>query len=463
MFGNNSVPKGGFNAFKAPARQPAGQAQSQQQPSAGTKYGAYTPPTSQSTGDPRGAYATASPNQRPPPMQIAPAQTAWGQSMDPFAERDAFVRQIGQQRINNQIAFNTSGPNAPQGSPFINYGMAAQNAGLSGGAPSMNANPADTFIGRFNNQYGAPVNPGFGGGQSQQAYYPGGPGGFPVQPPPQPQSPGRAQPIGQDSQGTPYRQPPSQPQYGTPPDRRGEGRTADWRDADKDGVDDRDQDGPGMPAYRSGQSQPIRRPPTPVGYNPTSTVGPPPMPPSGPANPYGPPVIDRPAPPAPRAKDAKRAEFLDNKASGLYGGPAAATYDDYVKRGLDDVAGMGIADERQFFAMAAQRGVAPSDDWLARKTGKSGAEGRTQYFNDAMARQQSKRPQAIAKPGNAQSIPPREAGMPPDYGFNLPPGTTPADIRQSYNARMAARENAPPPWMQPATQVFAERPWQTRR
>jgi hypothetical protein len=142
-----------------------GRAQSQQQPSAGTPYGAYATPSSQTTGDPRGAYATAPPSQRPPPMQIAPAMTPWGQSMDPFAERDAFVNQIGQQRINNQIAFNTSGPQAPQGSPFINYDMARQNAGLAGGAPSMNANPADTFIGRFNNQYGAPVNPGFGGGQ----------------------------------------------------------------------------------------------------------------------------------------------------------------------------------------------------------------------------------------------------------------------------------------------------------
>ena len=40
-----------------------------------------------------------------------------------------------------------------------------------------------------------------------------------------------------------------QPGYGTPPERRGMGRTADWRDRDGDGVDDRDQDGPGMPEY----------------------------------------------------------------------------------------------------------------------------------------------------------------------------------------------------------------------
>jgi hypothetical protein len=158
---------------------------------------------------------------------------------------------------------------------------------------------------------------------------------------------------------------------------------------------------------------------------------------------------------------------------------------------------MGIADERQFFAMAAQRGVAPSDDWLARKTGKSVAEARTQYFNDAMARLQTRggvpqgkyqeamrekytgfrfgeqpdydgynramsdyragKPQAIARPGDAQSIQTRAP--------SLPPGTTAADIQQSYNARMEAQRNAPPPWMQPATQapVFTERPWQQRR
>lgn len=39
------------------------------------------------------------------------------------------------------------------------------------------------------------------------------------------------------------------PGYGTAPDRRGGTRTADFRDRDMDGVDDRDQDGPGMPGY----------------------------------------------------------------------------------------------------------------------------------------------------------------------------------------------------------------------
>jgi hypothetical protein len=138
--------------------------------------------------------------------------------MDPFAERDAFVQQIGNQRMNNQIAFNTSGPNAPQGSPFINYDMARQNAGLGGGAPSMSPEYGDSMIGRLNQSFGGQGNPlayqqpapswaGSGGynpgwgvmqnpgsAQPQQApadgpyrslprlaYYPGGPGGFPPQ------------------------------------------------------------------------------------------------------------------------------------------------------------------------------------------------------------------------------------------------------------------------------------------
>lgn len=51
---------------------------------------------------------------------------------------------------------------------------------------------------------------------------------------------GQAQPIQPPSQGT---------RYGTPPDQRGMGRTNQFIDGDGDGVDDRDQDGPGMPRY----------------------------------------------------------------------------------------------------------------------------------------------------------------------------------------------------------------------
>jgi hypothetical protein len=251
--GGNTQPAGGAPSQRSVA-QPAGQAQPTPTPSQGTKYGAYSPPTSQATGDPRGAYANFAPSQRPPPFQMSAAQTPWGQSMDPFAERDAFVQQIGNQRMNNQIAFNTSGPNAPQGSPFINYDMARQNAGLSGGAPSMSPEYGDSMIGRLNQSFGGQGNPlayqqpqvtpsqpyvdqqgqrflgsmsfapgtsqdyqnqaygkfaneqGYyqnpGSAQPQQApaYYPGGPGGFPTQP----QRPGSAQPIAQPPQGTAY-------------------------------------------------------------------------------------------------------------------------------------------------------------------------------------------------------------------------------------------------------------------
>lgn len=78
-------------------------------------------------------------------------------------------------------------------------------------------------------------------------------------------------PIAGPAQGTPYRQPPSQPQYGTPPDKRNGARMADWRDADKDGVDDRDQDGPGMPAYGlPGQARPIQPPAQGTPYQPSA-------------------------------------------------------------------------------------------------------------------------------------------------------------------------------------------------
>lgn len=73
-----------------------------------------------------------------------------------------------------------------------------------------------------------------------------------------PQRPGQAAPR-RDSYGTstPYGPPPpAPPSYGTPPPRRGGMRTAEFRDTDFDGTDDRDQDGPGAPGYDNpGQGQ----------------------------------------------------------------------------------------------------------------------------------------------------------------------------------------------------------------
>ena len=129
-------------------------------------------------------------NVQPPPFQMAPAQTPWGASMDPFAERDAFVNEINQQRMQNQIAFNSGGPTNPAAgmNPGIDYQLAMQQAGLAGGAPSMSPEYGDSLIARLNGQFGGQGNPfanqtqaapfqspfSIPGAPQQPAYYPGG-------------------------------------------------------------------------------------------------------------------------------------------------------------------------------------------------------------------------------------------------------------------------------------------------
>jgi hypothetical protein len=61
---------------------------------------------------------------------------------------------------------------------------------------------------------------------------------------------------------------------------------------------------------------------------------------------------------------------------------------------------------------ALQQGVAPGDEWFSKKTGKSAAGGRDQYFNDAMARHSAKQSPA----GKAQSIQPPSQGTPYQSG-----------------------------------------------
>lgn len=170
-----------FSPAPQPTQQPAPQRPST--PSGGVDMSAYRPgqaqPMQQSYGSP---YQPAAPSPAPQPtlggdrwfaggtpyfderggrprqpaFQMAPAQTPWGQSMDPFAERDAFVNQINQQRMQNQIAFNSSGSTNPAAGirPGIDYQKAMQDAGLGGGAPSMSPNYGDSLIGRLNQQFG---------------------------------------------------------------------------------------------------------------------------------------------------------------------------------------------------------------------------------------------------------------------------------------------------------------------
>jgi hypothetical protein len=120
-------------------------------PGGDTMYAGGTPYFNERTGQ----------NVQPPPFQMAPAQTPWGPSMDPFAERDAFVNQINQQRMQNQIAFNSGGPTNPAAgmNPGIDYQLAMQQAGLAGGAPSMSPEYGDSLIARLNSQFGGQGDP----------------------------------------------------------------------------------------------------------------------------------------------------------------------------------------------------------------------------------------------------------------------------------------------------------------
>lgn len=119
------------------------------------------PASQQVTGDWQGGYASAPPSQRPPAFQAGPAQTPWGQSADPFADRNAFINQVNQQRMQNQIAFNSSGPTNPadQMTPGINYQQAMQQADLGGGSPSMSSDYGDSLIQRLNQNFAGPGNP----------------------------------------------------------------------------------------------------------------------------------------------------------------------------------------------------------------------------------------------------------------------------------------------------------------
>jgi hypothetical protein len=81
--------------------------------------------------------------------------------MDPFVERNAFINQLNQQRMQNQIAFNTGGPTNPAAglTPGLNYQQAMQQAGLGNGAPSMAPNYGDSMISRLNQAFSGQGNP----------------------------------------------------------------------------------------------------------------------------------------------------------------------------------------------------------------------------------------------------------------------------------------------------------------
>lgn len=191
-----------------------GAAQSLPPPSQGTPYGAYSPGASQNLSG--GNLAYAAPQNRPQPFTASYQGFDGSVSNQPnFAQRDAFINQI-----NNQLGRQQAQSwQQPTGAPQFDF-------------PSMW------------NQAGKMVeqgwqNPFSGFGQT--------PVNQPTVMPRDYRPPGAAQPTPPPSQGTPYSPGgQSSPGYGRPP---GTGRSMDVRDRDRDGIDDRDQDGPGQSPY----------------------------------------------------------------------------------------------------------------------------------------------------------------------------------------------------------------------
>lgn len=253
-------PMGGFgqppgqNAF-APGppspQQPAGQA-----PSPAGNFSAYAPGQAQSQQSP---WATATPyGQQPawaqqlpfggqnaglPPFQFRATDFMGNRFDNPgdfTAQQGAMAQALNQQR-SRQISQGNFGPLNPQ--LAFQQGQQMIQDGWQNPFAEPPSSPQD-----FGRHFTPP--PGFG--QGEVSAFPVA-GGLPAGPP----SPVRGN---QDQAGDGVRRlrgnPPapqsfeSRPaRFGTPPGLRGMARTTDWRDTDGDGVDDRDQDGPGMQSY----------------------------------------------------------------------------------------------------------------------------------------------------------------------------------------------------------------------
>jgi hypothetical protein len=433
--------------------------------------------------------------------------------MDPFVERDAFINQLNQQRMQNQIAFNSGGMTDPTAgmTPGLNYQQAMQQAGLGGGAPSMAANYGDSLIQRLNQSFGGQGDP-FTFANQQGYYQPPQPQqGFSaslaqqqLQQAMQDQGPGRE--VG-NPDGTTYWVPDKQPAAAavmpSSPASASGGDTV-WTDNMPSAtlpVGYQWEKNPGLsPSWTAkrrlsvydGRPTPegewqisARNPNAPILFYPKGARDADmsygewpkdqPLPQS--QNSYSPVSTAGPTPPkVPQAKDPNRAQFLQDKAYGRIDSPTA-TYDSYVKTTLENVTGQvvnspgGVELYNQYqssdpakrlaaaerlksliYDRALQQGVAPGDEWFSKKTGKSAFVGRDQYFNDAMAKYSAKQ----SPVGKAQSIQPPSKGMPYGQAPTLPPGTTEADIWQSYKDRNAT------PAPQVSQPTFTNRPWQVR-
>lgn len=307
-----------------------------------------------------------------------------------------------------QVRYQAQGMS--NGEPAKNDMRAMQGAGLGGGAPSMSADYGDNMIQRLNQSFG-----GLEG--DPRAFANQQPQVTPYQP--------FVNPQGQQFQGTMSFAPGTSQAY----QNQAYGNYANQQGYYQPQV------APAMTQQAQASIPSQGTLPQPQNaYSPVSTVSQPPQAPAGPASPSGPPVTDRPAPststPPREGIDANRLQFLQDKAAGNLKNPAA-TYGDHVNSGLDDAldkvlktpSGAQIYQDMQgadpktkklfgdnlrylVYKEAERQGVAPADEWITKKTGKSAAEGKDQYFNDAMGR--------YAATGKAQSIQPPSKGTP--YG-----------------------------------------------
>lgn len=115
------------------------------------------PPVQGVSGDPRGGFAGMQPSYRPPPFQVNPSQTPWGQSADPFTERQAVIEQLNNQRMQRQLQYNrvSGGQNAaaPAGGQFpsLDFAGAVRAAGLGDGSPSLGR--GGTWMDMLNRQF----------------------------------------------------------------------------------------------------------------------------------------------------------------------------------------------------------------------------------------------------------------------------------------------------------------------
>lgn len=250
-----------------PSGRDPGRAQPVLPPSRGTPYGQQPPmgqkaipmpAYSQSAPPANGNLAYAPPSMRPPPF--TQSTSFMGMPMDPsqyYGQRDAFINNINQARA--PFALDPS-----SGRPSLDFGAMWGQAGdmVQGGW----TNPFAAQPSQSPSQ-GAPSG-AFGNiGTTLETHGWIGPNTFPggthpldgdALPPPPRRQILRAHEDPLNPTGPNYGQPaawsPRVPGYGSPPDQRAPRPMKDHMDRDGDMVDDRYQDGPGMPMY--GRDQP---------------------------------------------------------------------------------------------------------------------------------------------------------------------------------------------------------------